>query len=117
MPLLAFEDHLLRRFGAASLVRMRSEQVYGPRARRVADEVWALVSGAVEVEWHDLRENSPTHRRRFRLTLDTPTLFLVPFGVAFACRCLSPEAALVAFASHAEEEVHDVLLPDTEKSV
>lgn len=100
LPLLRYSDHLLRRFGAAELVRLPAGGERQQAPRPVADEVWALVRGTVQFEWEDRREGSPTSGARFELKCDRPTQVLVPFGVAFAVRALDGPAELVRLATH-----------------
>jgi hypothetical protein len=111
-PLLRFEDHLLRRFGLAELVRGTSDAPPELRARPVADEVWILIEGRVEFAWRDLRPDSPTEGRHDRLMCDGPTAVLAPFGVAFGFRAIDGPATLLRLASHDETEAEDIrLLP------
>jgi hypothetical protein len=107
-PLLRFEDHLLRRFGLAELVRIEPESSPEMRARPAADEIWVLTEGRAEFAWRDLRPGSPSEGREDRLTCDVPTLVLAPFGVAFGCRALGGRATLVRFATHPEAEGEEI---------
>jgi dTDP-4-dehydrorhamnose 3,5-epimerase-like enzyme len=110
--LLRFEDHLLRRFGLAELVRTTPDAPAALRARSVADEVWILIDGKVEFSWHDLRPGSPTEGRKDRLACTEPTLVLAPFGVAFGYRALEGRASLFRLATHGESGAEDIrLLP------
>lgn len=104
LPMLRYDDHLLRRFGLAEAIQLDARSSLGPQIRRTADELWALVEGQVEFSWEDRREGSPTHGQRHSLRCDQPTLALVPFGVAFSCRALEQPARLIRLATHAEEE-------------
>jgi dTDP-4-dehydrorhamnose 3,5-epimerase-like enzyme len=106
--LLRFEDHLLRRFGLAELVRSSLDRPTDLRVRPVADEIWILIDGKAEFAWHDLRPGSPTMNHKDRLVCDEPTLVLVPFGVAFGYRAIGGVASLLRLATHAEADVEDV---------
>jgi hypothetical protein len=106
--LLRFEDHLLRRFGLAELLRLEPDGSPQLRARPAADEVWILIEGAAEFAWHDLRPGSPTEGREDHLTCDKPTLVLAPSGVAFGYRALGGRATLVRFATHPEAESEEI---------
>ena len=99
---LSDQDHLLRRFGLAEVVRVPAGADTGLRLREVADEVWALIEGQVEFVWRDVRSASPTHDHRHRLTCSQPTLVLVPFGVAFGVRSLNSAALLLRLATHVD---------------
>jgi dTDP-4-dehydrorhamnose 3,5-epimerase-like enzyme len=100
--LLRFEDHLLRRFGLAELIRSDPAAPSELRMRPVADEIWILLEGQAEFAWHDLRPGSPTLARTDRLTCSEPTLVLVPFGVAFGYRPIDGRATFLRLATHAE---------------
>ncbi|MGD8813216.1 MAG: hypothetical protein PVI78_01925 [Anaerolineales bacterium] len=96
------DDHLLRRFGLAEVVRADSETEPYLSLRAVADEVWALIDGRVEFRWHDIRKESPTFGNQHQITCDRPTLVLAPFGVAFGFRPLEGSALLLRLATHSE---------------
>jgi hypothetical protein len=110
LPVLRYTDHLLRRFGMAEAIELNAGQSMGPQLRTVADEAWALVEGQVEFEWEDRREGSPTRGRVHRLRCNEPTLVLAPFGVAFACRAVDGPARLIRLASHAPDEIEDLVV-------
>ncbi len=97
-------NHLLRRFGEAQVIRLLPAATAERRLREMADEVWALLEGKVEFEWHDQREGSPTSGSLFRLTCEEPTLVLVPFGVAFGVRAIDASALLARLMTHEEGE-------------
>jgi hypothetical protein len=107
-PLLRFEDHLLRRFGLAELIRPDPDAPSELRARPVADEIWILIEGQAGFTWHDLRPGSPTVGRTDRLSCSEPTLVLVPFGVAFGYRPINGRATLLRLATHAETQGEDI---------
>ncbi len=107
------EDQLLRRFGEAEVLRLDPGRATALTLRPVVDEVWALLEGAVEAHWHDLRAGSPTRGARHRAELREPTVFLAPFGVAFGVRALEGPVLLARFASHMRddpESAGDVIL-------
>jgi dTDP-4-dehydrorhamnose 3,5-epimerase len=108
LRLLRFEDHLLRRFGLAELVRLAPDHPVDLRMRVVADEVWILIEGQAEFAWHDLRPGSPTEDRKDRLMCLGPTLVLAPFGVAFGYRAVGERASLIRLATHAETETENI---------
>ena len=102
LPLLYYDDHLLRRFGYAEFIRAKPGIASDAHLRKVADEVWALVEGTVKFTWKDLRDQSPTFNLEHGLTIDRPVLLLVPFGVAFEYEVAGDSAALlVRLATHA----------------
>jgi hypothetical protein len=105
LPLLRFEDHLLRRVGSAELVKIRSDHPVLLQVRSVADEVWVNIRGQVKFIWLDMRSISPTSGQEYSIECTEPTLVLAPFGVAFGYQCLEDEAWLVRIATHSETEV------------
>lgn len=94
----------LRRYGEAEVVRMASGASLGPRVRRVADEVWALLDGEVDVDLVDERDNSPTRGGSLHIHLSEPTLVLVPFGVQGRLSSPSLRSWIVRMATHSELE-------------
>jgi hypothetical protein len=103
MPILAFQDHLLRRFGRIELIRLRDEGEFEGR-RTVADEVWALVEGAADVLLADERQDSPTRGARQSHRLEAPTRLLLPFGVHLRIVARSGAALLLRIMTHSEAE-------------
>jgi hypothetical protein len=99
---LRFEDHLLRRFGEAEIVRLPAGSRLNQPAREIADEVWILVDGRAVFEWRDRRDSSPTNGATARLECDEPMALLVPFGVAFSLQAQTP-LILVRLASHTDD--------------
>lgn len=99
---LTDEQHLLRRFGMAEVVRVEADAQPYLRLRSVADEVWALIEGRVEFRWLDLRLDSPTNGAEHQLICEQATQVLAPFGVAFGFRPLEGPALLLRFATHAD---------------
>jgi len=101
-PMVAFEDHLLRRFGSAEILRLRSGEVFRV-LRTTADEVWVLVEGAAHFRLEDTRSSSPTDGRRQQMRADRPTRLLLPFGVRLEVTA-EPAAVLVRVMTHSERE-------------
>ena len=100
LEVLRYSDHLLRRFGFAEVVFLRSDQVRPAVSRKIADEVWALIEGSVQFTWRDLRLSSPTHQETYELDCNKPTLVLVPFGVEFEVRAAEGLSQLLRFSTH-----------------
>ena len=96
-------DYLLRRFGQVEVVRVSSRALSTLHLRHRADEVWALVEGAVEFTWRDMRENSPTFENTHQITCHMPTQVLVPFGVAFGTRAVDGAALLIRVSTHIDD--------------
>lgn len=94
----------LRRYGEAEVIRMAAGAHLGPRVRLVADEVWALLDGEIEVVMQDRRNESPTRGARVHLHLIEPTLVLVPFGVQSEVSSPSARSWLVRMATHTDSE-------------
>ncbi|OGO10719.1 MAG: hypothetical protein A2Z66_01305 [Chloroflexi bacterium RBG_13_66_10] len=97
-------DQLLRRFGEAEIIRLSPGHSTALTLRPVVDEAWALLEGAVEAFWHDLRPRSPTSGARYRATLHEPVVLLAPFGVAFGVRALEGPVLLARFATHMRDD-------------
>lgn len=100
--ILAFEDHLLRRFGSVELIRLGAGEAFRV-LREMADEIWALLDGAADFELTDTRPASPTSGEAQSFHVDSPTRILVPFGVRLRVRP-DPTASLLRIMSHSERE-------------
>lgn len=83
LTLLRDDQHLLRRFGAAELVRAAGPEY---RLRQTADELVAVTRGQARLELVDSRAASPSFgtRAEWELNAEQPELLLIPFGVAYA---------------------------------
>jgi len=103
LPLVAFQDHLLRRFGRAEIVRLREGAEFTV-LREVADEVWVLVGGSAEFQLDDRRPGSPTRGSRQIIQAGEPARVLVPFGVHARILSRSQATLLVRFMTHSESE-------------
>jgi hypothetical protein len=111
LPLLEYDDHLLRRFGYAEFIRGTPGLAIHNPPREVADEVWVLLEGTARFTWKDTRDNSPTVNIDYSITSDRPILLLVPFGVAFGYQVEGEnDALLIRLATHPPDELH----PDEE---
>ena len=106
--ILAFEDHLLRRFGSAEVVRLGPGETFRV-LRGKADEVWALLEGAAEFQLEDQRSTSPTLAVSQAVRMKTPTRLLLPFGVRLLVRP-DPRALLLRIMTHSEAD--DPPLPE-----
>jgi len=100
--ILAFEDHLLRRFGSAEVVRLGPGETFRV-LRGKADEVWALLEGAAEIQLEDQRSTSPTLAVSQAVRMETPTRLLLPFGVRLLVRP-DPRALLLRIMTHSEAD-------------
>lgn len=106
IPLLEYDDHLLRRFGYAEFIRGKPGLARHDPPREIADEVWVLLEGTVRFTLNDTRENSPTVDLDYSITSDRPILLLVPFGVAFGYEVQGEiEALLIRLATHSPDEL------------
>ncbi len=83
LTLLRDDQHLLRRFGAAELVRTAGVDY---RLRQTADELVAVTRGAAQLRLADTRAASPSFGARVELVFNSeqPELVVIPFGVAYA---------------------------------
>jgi hypothetical protein len=98
--ILSFEDHLLRRFGSAEVIRLGTPETFRV-LRAEADEVWTLLEGAADFQLEDRRPISPTFGVRQVVRMKTPTRLLLPFGVRLLVRA-DPRALLLRLMSHSE---------------
>jgi hypothetical protein len=106
IPILAFDDHLLRRFGFAESVRLEPEHQSDMKVREVADEIWASLGGEALFRWRDLREESPSYEQCYERMIQEPTLALIPFGVAFGVQTFNKPVHIIRFSTHLEG-LHD----------
>lgn len=97
---LAYDDHLLRRFGALEVIRLNPGSRLEPVLREEADEVWVLLEGTVDCVIRDLREGSPTSGKGFERTLTRTSQLFLPFGVAFGVSAGDTGAVLLRIATH-----------------
>jgi hypothetical protein len=102
LAVLAFEDHLLRRFGSAEVIRLSAGADF-QILRAKADEVWALLEGAAGFDLEDTRTFSPTRGAHQVLRVETPTRLLVPFGVRLRIQSTT-ETRLLRIMTHTELE-------------
>jgi hypothetical protein len=109
LPVLSFEDHLLRQFGNAEFISAETGYSSIGNLRDTADEVWALLRGKVTFYWRDERTNSPTFESEYVQMADTPTLLLVPFGVAFSYQVEDGEALMMRFTTEPHFDSHQTL--------
>ncbi len=68
--------------------------------------MWALLRGKVTFYWEDERTNSPTFESEYVQMADTPTLLLVPFGVAFRYQVGDGEALMLKFTTDSQFDSH-----------
>lgn len=106
LPVLSFEDHLLRQFGNAEFISAETGYSSNSTLNDTADEVWALLRGNVTFYWKDERTNSPTFESEHHQMADTPLLLLVPFGVAFRYQIEDGEALMLRFTTEPHFDSH-----------
>ena len=101
---LRYNDHLLRRFGQAELRELAEGTQTDFILRVAADELWAVIDGAVSILLVDLRPNSPTYEKSdtYLISVEDNQALLIPFGVAYAME--SEQASkLLRLATHADD--------------
>lgn len=103
-PLPDWDGPWLRRYGEAEVIRLRPGGALPDRLRRLADEVWALIAGEIELMAVDRRPDSPTRDAELRLHVTDPTLILIPFGVALRLKAAGRGAWVIRMATHSEAE-------------
>jgi len=106
LPVLSFEDHLLRQIGSAEFISAETGYSSISSLSDAADAVWALLRGKVTFYWKDERTNSPTFESEYVQMADTPTLLLVPFGVAFRYQVEDGEALMLRFTTDSHFDSH-----------
>ncbi|MBI4613645.1 MAG: dTDP-4-dehydrorhamnose 3,5-epimerase family protein [Planctomycetes bacterium] len=76
--------------------------------RRVQDEIWCVVEGALQVWLADVRETSATRgaRRPYLLSAEEPALLLIPSGVAHGYKA-GPKGALLLYAMNSQFDTAD----------
>ncbi|MEN8240761.1 MAG: hypothetical protein ABFS17_02475 [Chloroflexota bacterium] len=104
MQVLSEDDHLLRRFGQLDLVRLQPDTRLSTHRQQGADEIWVIVSGAVELTLTDMREESPTNQAKMEFSLleENYQGVLIPFGVK-AELSSSDSGMLLRLATHADQ--------------
>ena len=101
---LRHQDHLLRRFGAAELIRLDTGFEPTLRLREAADEIWILYSGAALLRMKDVRPQSPTLGEIQDMEITAPTRVLIPFGVAAGWRPTESPVRLLRLSTHGDSE-------------
>jgi hypothetical protein len=101
---LQLQDHLLRRFGQADLVRLSHGSELSRSPLEAADEVWVLVDGSVSLTWKDERTSSPTSGASATMAATEPVAVLVPFGVSFRIHA-GTASILLRLATHSDVEI------------
>jgi hypothetical protein len=103
----------LRRYGEAEVIRLAAGVRLPPRQRKVADEVWALLEGEIELMAIDQRPDSPTRGAALHQRLSAPTFFLLPFGVRLELGSPGRSSWVVRMATHTLAEDSDSEFPPT----
>jgi mannose-6-phosphate isomerase-like protein (cupin superfamily) len=93
------DDHLLRRFGAAEILRLNPGQTFGS-LRKTADEIWAVLEGEADVRLEDQRPDSPTIGTSDSFRAVPDTRILVPFGVRAELRPVGSSLVLLRLMTH-----------------
>ncbi len=98
LTLLRDDQNLLRRFGAAELVRVAGVDY---RLRQTADELVTVMRGAARLQLADTRVASPSFGARLELELasESPQLVVIPFGVAYTWQAAG-ECEFLRFMTH-----------------
>ena len=97
-------DHLLRRFGQAEVCTLDAGAQFVEGLYPVADQVWAILTGEVELRLEDRRAGSPSEGQVdvLHLRAAKPQAVLIPFGVAYTFTATS-DAQLLGLSTHADE--------------
>lgn len=84
--------------------------VRGPSVHRTHSDAVIALSGVLQIGLRDLRENSPTFRQAFRLTLPSrePTLVLIPPGVMHAFYAATEPTLVLVGNTHEYDPDDDI---------
>lgn len=113
--ILRDDDHLLRRFGQASMTVTYPGVVKAFHYHRRQDDLWYFVSGNAQIVLHDLRKDSPTFgvtQELFAGDHAEPFLLLIPVGVAHGYRVLGNLPAVLLYFTTESYHIGD---PDEER--
>ena len=101
-------DHLLRKLGQVEVRKVSEQDGNQFTLRAVADEVWMLIDGGVDINLVDRRAGSPTEDTALKISLNAEDGqgVLIPFGVAYSINPMS-EARLLRLSTHRDESHED----------
>lgn len=99
-------DHVLRRFGELEIFSLE-KKFQGPFVIRYeADEIFAVLSGELELKMVDLRENSPTFNETMVVQINEldSEAYLIIFGVAFSIKS-NTGAKVLRLSTHKKNQL------------
>lgn len=116
MEILRDDDHLLERFGQASMSLTYPGVIKAFHYHKEQDDLWFFSSGNAQVVLYDLRPESTTKGERniFYMGEDNPILLLIPKGVAHGYRVLGNKPATIIYfttRSYNREEPDEYRIP------
>ncbi|MDI3548506.1 MAG: dTDP-4-dehydrorhamnose 3,5-epimerase [Halanaerobiales bacterium] len=116
MEILRDDDHLLARFGQASMSLTYPGVIKAFHYHKEQDDLWFFSSGNAQVVLYDLRPESTTKGERniFYMGEDNPILLLIPKGVAHGYRVLGNKPATIIYfttRSYNREEPDEYRIP------
>lgn len=116
MEILRDDDHLLARFGQASMSLTYPGVIKAFHYHKEQDDLWFFSSGNAQVVLYDLRPESTTkgERNLFYMGEDNPILLLIPKGVAHGYRVLGNKPATIIYfttRSYNREEPDEYRIP------
>lgn len=97
--ILRDDDHLLRRFGQASLSMSYPGVIKAFHYHERQDDLWFFPVGSAQVVLYDLRPDSPTQGITQVLYpgQDNPILIVIPVGVAHGYRVLGSTPLMILY--------------------
>jgi len=93
------DDHLLKRFGQASISMSYPGVIKAFHYHKYQDDVWFFPSGNAQVVLYDLRPNSRTYQETnvFYMGEDNPIVLFIPNHVAHGYRVLGDKPATIFY--------------------
>lgn len=99
MEILRSDEHLLDKFGQASLSVSYPGVIKAYHYHKNQDDLWFFSAGNAQVVLYDRREDSATRGERniFYLGEDNPVLLTIPRGVIHGYRVLGNQSATILY--------------------
>ena len=99
-------DHVLRRFGELEIFSLEKKPPGPFVIRHEADEIFAVLSGELELKMVDLRENSPTFNEIMVVQINEQDseAYLIIFGVAFSIKS-NTGAKVLRLSTHKKNQL------------
>jgi dTDP-4-dehydrorhamnose 3,5-epimerase len=108
------DDGLIKKFGQSTFTTAYKGTIKGFHYHEKQDDLWFVATGKVLVVLHDLRPDSPTHKKTETLFAgrDDYKLIVIPVGVAHGYKVLSDEPVILIYYT---TEAYDPKNPDEKR--